>query len=76
MASAPTLEVARRDVVAVEHPMVVQDLDKALRTFGRGVETTGRPFRMVSVWGHVLPYLLRRWIENVYMAWGVMCSLL
>lgn len=54
MASAPTLEVARRDVVAVEHPMVVQDLDKALRTFGRGVETTGRPFRMVSVCGHVL----------------------
>jgi general transcription factor 3C polypeptide 5 (transcription factor C subunit 1) len=55
MASAPTLEVAKREVVAVEHPMVVKDLDNALKTFGRGVETTGRPYRRVSPRGHVLP---------------------
>jgi hypothetical protein len=58
MASAPTLHVARRDVVAVEHPMVVKDLDKALKTFGLGVETTGRPFRRVSVHGHVFRLVL------------------
>lgn len=53
MASAPIFEVTRRDVVAVEHPMVVKNLDNALKTFGVGGDTTGRPFRRVS-YGHVL----------------------
>jgi general transcription factor 3C polypeptide 5 (transcription factor C subunit 1) len=53
MASAPIFEVTRRDVVAVEHPMVVKNLDNALKTFGVGGDTTGRPFRRVSN-GHVL----------------------
>lgn len=48
MASAPTVQVARRDVVAVEHPMIVKNLDNALKTFGVDVDTTGRPFRRVS----------------------------
>lgn len=58
MASAPTWDVARRDVVAVEHPMVVKDLDKALKTFGVGAETTGQPFRRVSIHGHVFRFIL------------------
>jgi hypothetical protein len=49
MASAPTLDVVRREVVAVEHPMMVKNLDKALKTFGLGAETTGLPFARVSI---------------------------
>ena len=32
------------EVYAVEHPMIIQNLDKALKTFG-----TNRPFRRVSL---------------------------
>ena len=48
MSSASTLEVARRSVVAVDHPMVIKNLDNAIKTFGLGAEVTGRPFSMVS----------------------------
>jgi hypothetical protein len=48
IASAPTFEVATREVVAVEHPMVIKNIDKALKTFGSGVEI-GRPFKSVSI---------------------------
>ena len=40
---APTLEVASREVVAVEHPAIIQNLDNAIKTFGRN-----HPFERVS----------------------------
>lgn len=41
---APVYSVPDRGVVAIEHPMIVKNIDKALRTFG-----TNRPFRRVSI---------------------------
>lgn len=35
--SAPRYIVPRREIVAVEHPMVVKNIDNALKTFGTGV---------------------------------------
>ena len=39
---APAHTLQGREVFAVEHPMIIQNLDKALKTFG-----TNRPFRRV-----------------------------
>lgn len=36
MKSAPVYDIAPRNVVAVEHPMIVKNLDNGLRTFGNG----------------------------------------
>jgi hypothetical protein len=35
--SAPTYMVPQRDIVAVEHPMVIRNIDDGLKTFGTGV---------------------------------------
>jgi len=43
LSSAPCLEIAPRDVVAVEHPMIVKNIDNALKTFG-----VGDPFEKVG----------------------------
>jgi len=43
ISSAPVFEIAPREVVAVEHPMIVKNIDKALKTFG-----VGDPFEKVS----------------------------
>jgi hypothetical protein len=68
MASAPIFEVTRRDVVAVEHPMVVKNLENALKTFGVGGDTTGRPFRRVSN-GHVLRPPHHEEMKAIFIAW-------
>lgn len=39
---APILSVPPTQIVAVEHPMIVKNLDNALKTFGRG-----HPFKQV-----------------------------
>lgn len=41
--AAPVFKVAPREVFAVEHPMIVMNLDKGLKTFG-----TNGPFKRVS----------------------------
>jgi general transcription factor 3C polypeptide 5 (transcription factor C subunit 1) len=41
--AAPAYKVPPRKVVAVEHPMVIKNLDNGLKTFG-----TNRPFERVS----------------------------
>jgi hypothetical protein len=41
---APVYNIERREVIAVEHPMIIKNLDDALKTFG-----TNRPFRRVSL---------------------------
>jgi hypothetical protein len=40
---APVFEIPDRDIIALEHPMVIQNLDNAVKTFG-----TNRPFLRVS----------------------------
>ena len=40
---APVYSISQREIVAVEHPMIVKSIDNALKTFG-----TNRPFRRVS----------------------------
>lgn len=40
---APVFEVPDREVVAVEHPMIIHNVDNAIKTFG-----TNRPFLRVS----------------------------
>jgi hypothetical protein len=42
--SAPTYPIHGREVIAVEHPMVIKNLDNGLKTFGRH----GKPFARVS----------------------------
>lgn len=42
-APAPSYNIAPREVIAVEHPMIIMNLDRGLKTFG-----TNRPFRRVS----------------------------
>jgi hypothetical protein len=50
---APIYKVTPREVVAVEHPMIIQNIDNALKTFGKG-----RPFdRVSSIRSHVLSLL-------------------
>lgn len=34
-ASAPTYTIPSREVVAVEHPMIIQNLENGIKTFGR-----------------------------------------
>jgi hypothetical protein len=34
--SSPVYTVPRRKVVAVEHPMAINDVDTTMKTFGRG----------------------------------------
>jgi hypothetical protein len=34
--SAPVYMVPGREIVAVEHPMAIKNIDNALKTFGRG----------------------------------------
>lgn len=41
---APTFTVPERDIVAVEHPMVVKNVDNALKTFGKAW-----PFKEVQI---------------------------
>jgi len=41
---APTYEVAPREVIAVEHPAIIKNLDNALKSFGRN-----NPFERVSL---------------------------
>jgi general transcription factor 3C polypeptide 5 (transcription factor C subunit 1) len=41
---APTYEVALREVIAVEHPAIIKNLDNALKSFGRN-----NPFERVSL---------------------------
>ncbi len=45
---APVFKVATREIVAVEHPLVIKTLDNGIKTFG-----TNRPFERVG-----LPFLL------------------
>ncbi|KAJ5051009.1 uncharacterized protein L3040_002875 [Drepanopeziza brunnea f. sp. 'multigermtubi'] len=40
--TAPIYQIAPREITAVEHPMIVQNLDKAMKTFGRN-----RPFKRI-----------------------------
>ena len=40
---APPYQVPDQEIFAVEHPMIIQNLDRALKTFGNN-----RPFRRVS----------------------------
>lgn len=75
MASAPTLQVARRDVIAVEHPMIVKNLDNALKTFGVGANTTGRPFRRVSCAVTCLISFLRPESSGLFYAPGIQYEL-
>lgn len=44
LAHAPVFEVEPRKIVAVEHPMVVKNLENGIRTFGNN-----RPFIRVSL---------------------------
>jgi hypothetical protein len=48
MHTAPIYSIAPRNVVAVEHPMIVRNLENGLRTFGNGPA-----FPRVSVFDHV-----------------------
>jgi hypothetical protein len=41
---APAFEIAPREVVAVEHPAIIKNLDNAVKTFGRN-----QPFERVSL---------------------------
>lgn len=41
---APVYSIPPKDIIAVEHPMHIRNLDLALATFG-----TNRPFRRVSL---------------------------
>jgi general transcription factor 3C polypeptide 5 (transcription factor C subunit 1) len=43
-AAAPIFDVPDREVVALEHPMIIQNLENAIKTFG-----TNRPFLRVSI---------------------------
>ena len=40
---APEFEIGPREVVAVEHPAIIQNLDNGIKTFG-----TNQPFERVS----------------------------
>jgi general transcription factor 3C polypeptide 5 (transcription factor C subunit 1) len=44
VSSAPILQITPREVVAVEHPMIIKNIDKGLKTFGNG-----KPFERVSL---------------------------
>jgi hypothetical protein len=39
----PVLGIDGRNVVAVEHPMIIKNIEKGIKTFGQG-----RPFNRVS----------------------------
>lgn len=39
MGSAPIYAIPQKEVVAVEHPMVIKNIDNALKTFGRSTST-------------------------------------
>jgi general transcription factor 3C polypeptide 5 (transcription factor C subunit 1) len=47
-AMAPIFKVAPREIFAVEHPLVIKNLDNGIKTFG-----TNRPFERVG-----LPFVL------------------
>jgi hypothetical protein len=34
--SAPVYKIDKREIVAVEHPMIIKNIDNGLKTFGRG----------------------------------------
>ena len=36
MSSAPVYTVPGKEIVAVEHPMIIKNIDNGLKTFGRG----------------------------------------
>ena len=36
ISSAPVYKVPAKEIVAVEHPMIIKNIDNALQTFGRG----------------------------------------
>jgi general transcription factor 3C polypeptide 5 (transcription factor C subunit 1) len=42
--SAPTFAVPMREIVALEHPMILKNIDSGLKTLGSGV-----PLQQVSV---------------------------
>jgi hypothetical protein len=44
--AAPSYPVPLREIVALEHPMIIKNIDKGLKTLGNGV-----PPRQVSVLG-------------------------
>lgn len=54
-----THEISRRKIVAVEHPMIIKNLDNGIKTFG-----TNLPFERVS---HHLPHKSRGliWEETI-----------
>jgi hypothetical protein len=35
--SAPSFRIPPREIVAVEHPMIIKNIDNGLKTFGTGV---------------------------------------
>jgi len=41
---APEFKIGPREVVAVEHPAIIQNLDNGMKTFG-----TNQPFERVSI---------------------------
>lgn len=45
---APEFKIGTREIVAVEHPMIIQNLDNGIKTFGNN-----QPFERVST-PHVL----------------------
>ena len=45
--AAPSYIVPQRDIVAVEHPMIVKNIENGLKTFGTAI-----PFKQVGTWGH------------------------
>jgi hypothetical protein len=42
--SAPTFSVPVREIVALEHPMIIKNIDNGLKTLGSGV-----PLQQVSI---------------------------
>jgi hypothetical protein len=42
--AAPVFKVPEREIIAVEHPMIVQNIDNGIKTFGNN-----HPFQRVSL---------------------------
>lgn len=55
---APNLVVPNREVVAVEHPMVIMNTDRALKTFGTGVPLKHVRYPLVYIIIILLSFLI------------------
>lgn len=54
--TAPAYPIAPRNVVAVEHPMIIRNLENGLKTFGKGTA-----FSRVSLSSHMK---IMSWVER------------